>query len=89
MDEKTQTTTQVTPPIIIDMGSQKAKNLKELKKGEGKLWEDVQEVVDQVQEQLGERVQGQAILPIVILYEKKASRQRLEKLVRPYLRALR
>lgn len=90
MDENTQTTTaQVTTPIIIDMGGQKAKNLKALKKGEGKLWEEVQGVVDQVQEQLGERIQGQTILPIVIIYEKKSTRQRLEKLIRPYLRVLR
>lgn len=89
MDEKTQTTNPVTAPIIVDMGSQKAKNLKELKRGEGKLWEDVQGVVDQIQEQLGDRIQGQTILPVVILYEKKPTRQRLEKLVRPYLRALR
>jgi hypothetical protein len=89
MDENTQTTTQVTAPIIVDMGRQKAKNLKALKKGEGKLWEDVQEVVDQVQEQLGERIQGQTILPVVIIYEKKSTRQRLDKLIRPYFRVLR
>jgi hypothetical protein len=89
MDEIVETTTQVVPPIIVDMGRQKVKNLKALKKGEGKLWEEVQEVVDQIQEQLGERIQGQAFLPVVILYEKKTKRQRLDKLVRPYLRVLR
>ncbi len=89
MDENTQTTPQATPPIIVDMGRQKAKNLKELKKGEGKLLEDVQEVLDQVQEQLGDRIKGQTILPVVILYEKKTPRQCLEKLMRPYLRVLR
>jgi hypothetical protein len=89
MDENTETASQGTPPIIIDLGGQKAKNLKALKRGEGKLWAEVQDAVDQVQAQLGERIQGQTILPIVILYEKKTTRQRLEKLVRPYLRALR
>ncbi|MCC7360103.1 MAG: hypothetical protein IT317_11530 [Anaerolineales bacterium] len=89
MDEKTQAAREVALPVIVDMGSQKAKKLKELKKGEGELWEEVQGVVDQVQQQLGERLQGQTVLPIIILYEKKTTRQRLEQLVRPYLRAWR
>ncbi len=55
MDATVKATTQVTQPIIIDLGRQKAKNLKEFKTGEGKLWEEVQAVLEKVQEELGEK----------------------------------
>ena len=89
MDENITTTTVVTQPVIIDLGSRKSKILKELKKGEGKLWEEVQGVVESVQDKLGEKTDGKVVIPVVMIYEKKRKRQRLDKLILPYLKGLR
>ena len=89
MDENITTTTVVTQPVIIDLGSRKSKILKELKKGEGKLWEEVQGVVEMVQDKLGEKTDGKVVIPVVMIYEKKRKRQRLDKLILPYLKGLR
>jgi len=85
MDKTVKSTSQVTQPIIIDLGRQKAKNLKEFKQGEGKLWEDVQAVVDKVHEDLGETAEGKVVIPVVIIFEKKAKRPRLDRLIFPNL----
>jgi hypothetical protein len=85
MEKTAKSESQVTQPIIIDLGRQKAKSLKELKKGEGELWEDVQAVVEKVQEELGEAADGKVVVPVVLIFEKKLKRQRLEKLLLPYL----
>ncbi len=85
MDKTVMSTAQVTQPIIIDLGRQKAKDLKEFKKGEGKLWEDVQAVVDKVQDELGETAEGKVVIPVVLIFEKKPKRPRLERLIFPNL----
>jgi hypothetical protein len=85
MDKTVMSTTQVTQPIIIDLGRQKAKDLKEFKKGEGKLWEDVQAVVGKVQDELGETAAGKVVIPVVMIFEKKQKRPRLDRLFFPNL----
>jgi len=85
MDATVKATTQVTQPIIIDLGRQKAKNLKEFKKGEGKIWEDVKAVLEKVQGELGETAEGKVIIPVVMIFEKKQRRPRLERLIFPNL----
>jgi len=85
MDATVKATTQVTQPIIIDLGRQKAKNLKEFKKGEGKIWEDVQAVLEKVQGELGETAEGKVIIPVVMIFEKKQRRPGLERLIFPNL----
>ena len=85
MDATVKATTQVTQPIIIDLGRQKAKNLKEFKKGEGKIWEDVKAVLEKVQGELGETAEGKVIIPVVMIFEKKQRRPGLERLIFPNL----
>ena len=49
MVKETMTTaTEMTQPVIIDLGKQRSKLIKELKDGEGELWEEVLEVADEV-----------------------------------------
>ncbi len=88
MDEVEKTTAEVTQPIIIDLGNQRSKFIKELKKGKGKLWDEVQSVLNEVQDMLGEKAEGKVIVPVVMVYQKKAKRQRLDKLMFP-LRGMR
>ena len=83
MDEAEKTTAEVTQPIIVDLGNQKTKFIKELKKGEGKLWDEVQNVVEEVKDMLGEKAEGKVIIPVVMVYRQKSKRQRLDKLIFP------
>lgn len=79
MAEETVTTAaEMTQPVIIDLGRQKARTLKDLKKGEGKLWDEVLEVVDEVKDMLGAEVDGKVLVPIVMLYKERSASRRLD-----------
>lgn len=78
-----ETVTEMTQPIIVDLGKQKSKKLKQLKKGEGELWDEIFEVMAEVKDMLGEEADGKMLVPIVMVYEKKRKRQRIEKLLFP------
>jgi len=84
--EKTETSTEMTQPVIIDLGMQKSAAIKALKEGEGELWEEVFEVVDEVKEMLGKDADGKVLVPVVMLYGKKQPRGLyLEKILFPLL----
>jgi hypothetical protein len=83
----TATSTEMTQPVIIDLGKQRSKLIKELKNGEGELWEEVLEVADEVKEMLGAEAEGKVLIPVIMLYQEKAGRRRidLEKLIFPLM----
>lgn len=85
--ETTATSTEMTQPVIIDLGKQRSKLIKELKNGEGELWEEVLEVADEVKEMLGAEAEGKVLIPVIMLYQEKAGRRRidLEKLIFPLM----
>lgn len=69
--------TEMTQPVIIDLGGQKSKYIKELKEGQGKLWDEVFDVIDEVKEMLGSEADGKVLVPVVMIY-KKTTRQGLD-----------
>ena len=76
MTEETVTeTTEMTQPVIIDLGKQKPKAVKALKEGEGKLWGEVIEVVEEVKDMMGEEAEGKVLIPIVLVYERMPKRR--------------
>lgn len=77
-EETAVTSAEMTQPIIIDLGKQRPKLLKELKKGEGKLWDEVMDVAEEVKEMLGEDAEGKVFIPIIMLYQEKSRRRRLD-----------
>jgi len=83
MDEPVKSTPRVTQPYIFDLGRRKAKKLKEFKKGEGALWDEVQAAVAKVHDELGEAAEGKLVVPVIMIFEKKPKRQRLDKLIFP------
>jgi len=85
--ETTATLTEMTQPVIIDLGKQRSKLIKELKSGEGELWDEVLEVADEVKEMLGAEAEGKVLIPVIMLYQEKAGRRRidLEKLIFPLM----
>jgi hypothetical protein len=82
-DESVEKPAEMTQPIIIDTGKRKPKAIKALKKGKGKLWDDVLIIVEEVKESLGEEASGKVILPVVMVYQKKPKRQSLNRLFFP------
>ena len=85
--DTTATSTEMTQPVIIDLGKQRSKLIKELKNGEGELWDEVLEVADEVKEMLGAEAEGKVLIPVIMLYQEKARRRRidLEKLIFPLM----
>jgi hypothetical protein len=58
-------------PIVLDLGKKKRKAIKDLKKGRGKLVEEVQAALSQMQASLGAEAEGKMILPVVVVYREK------------------
>lgn len=85
--DTTATSTEMTQPVIIDLGKQRSKLIKELKNGEGELWDEVLEVADEVKEMLGAEAEGKVLIPVIMLYQEKLGRRRLdlEKLIFPLM----
>jgi len=64
------------PPIVVDLGKVKRKRVKELRKGQGPLVEEVNQVMANVRESLGEDAAGKELVPVVILYRRRPKRRR-------------
>jgi hypothetical protein len=77
-EESVKTLAEMTQPVIIDLGKQRRSTLKDLKKGEGELWDEVLDVIGEVKEMLGAEAEGKVLVPVVMLYQEKTSRRRLD-----------
>jgi len=62
-------------PIVLDLGKKKKKLIRELKRGEGKLMEDVSQAVEAVRSSLADELTGKTLIPVVIFYERKRKRK--------------
>lgn len=65
------------PPVVIDLGRTKKKLVKALKAGEGDLVNEITEAVATVTSGLGTQLAGKAVLPIVLIYEKRPRKKGL------------
>jgi len=63
------------PIHLVDLGKARAKAIKQLKKGGGKLHQAVLDALGEVEFALGEDATGKTILPVVVVVEKKRKRQ--------------
>ncbi len=66
----------VTTPIIVDLGKQRPKRLKALKRGEGKLMNEVADVLEEIVLNLGDEVDEKTLVPVILVYEKKKKGKR-------------
>lgn len=74
--EQTGVATEVTQPIFVDLGKQAPKRIKALKRGSGKLWTEVAEVLKEVKGSLGEEANGKILVPVLLVYRKQTRRGR-------------
>lgn len=63
-------------PVILELGKASRKNVKELREGRGKLLDDVHDALQEVVSSLGEKAEGKQLVPVVLLYRKKAKKRR-------------
>lgn len=75
-DDGQETEIEVVTPIIVDLGKTKRKHIKRLKRGHGRLMEEVVDVMDEIVEALAEEVDGKTLVPVIIVYEKKPKQRR-------------
>ncbi len=68
--------TEIVAPIIVSLGKKKKKQIKRLKRGKGRTMDEVLDVIDQVQTNLGEQAAGKILVPIVVIYRQKQRRLR-------------
>jgi hypothetical protein len=76
--EATATSTEMAQPVIVNLGRQKSADIKDLKDGEGKLWDAVLDVVDEVKDMLGKDAEGKVLVPVVMIYQERSRRRRLD-----------
>ncbi|MCC6191426.1 MAG: hypothetical protein IT318_20575 [Anaerolineales bacterium] len=74
--EQTKASAEVTQPILVDLGKQRPKRIKALKQGNGKLWKEVVDVLDEVKGSLGEEADGKIFVPVILVYRKQSRRFR-------------
>jgi hypothetical protein len=63
-------------PIIIDLGKEKKGRIKDLKRGRGRLMAEIAGVINEVRAGLGEGADGHQLIPVVLIYKKKAKGRR-------------
>ena len=67
---------EVVTPIIVSLGKKNKKQIKRLKRGKGGTMDQVLDVIDQVQVNLGDQAAGKILVPIVVIYRRKQRRVR-------------
>jgi hypothetical protein len=61
-------------PVVVDLGKKSKKQIRNLKRGKGKLLYDVAAAVEEVKASLGAEAAGKEFVPVVIVYRKKDKR---------------
>jgi hypothetical protein len=69
-------TATLNAPIIVDLGKTSRKRVRQLKRGQGKLLDDVQDALVEVSTSLGEQADGKQLVPVVLLYRRKSKGRR-------------
>jgi hypothetical protein len=72
-------------PIVVNLGAQKRKRVKKLKKGQGPLVGEIHEAIQSVLQQLGDDRPSHDYVPIVVLYREKRKKSKLPNLLFPFM----
>ena len=65
---------EVLTPVIVDLGKQKAKDVKQLLKGKGRLLDEVNECIEELRKS---GAISNAVQPVILLVKRKAKRPSL------------
>ena len=75
---------EVVTPVVVDLGKVRRKHVKRLKRGSGKLAEEVLDVMDEVIDMLGDDLGGSTLVPIVMVYERKRKKSKRRTIELPF-----
>lgn len=64
----------VSTPFVVDMGKEKRRRIRKLKRGRGRLAEEVDDIVTTFKDSLGEKADGKEFVPVVVIYRRKRKR---------------
>lgn len=64
----------IPPAVIVDLGGRSKKSIKKLKDGQGKLMVEVERAVEQVRSSLPDHDKNKQIIPVLVIYRKKAKK---------------
>jgi hypothetical protein len=62
-------------PVVIDLGRTRKRNIRKLKRGRGKLYEETNDVIEEVREGLGPEAASKEILPVIVVYRQKRKKK--------------
>jgi hypothetical protein len=62
-------------PIVIDLGRKKKELIRKLKRGRGKLMDEVFAAIEQTRDALSENGDGQ-IVPVILIYRRKRKKSK-------------
>lgn len=74
----------VITPVVVDLGKVGRKQIKRLKRGEGKLADEVLDVMDEVVATLGSDLEGATLVPLVMIYQRKRKKSRRRTMELPF-----
>jgi hypothetical protein len=63
-------------PIVVDLGKKRKSLLRKLKRGRGRLMDDVLAVVEQAREAMGESGDGQVLVPVVMICRRRRKKSK-------------
>ena len=72
-------------PVILDLGRTRRNRVRQLKKGRGKLLEDVKDALAEATEALGEQAEGQQLLPVILIYRRRRRKRNRGRGIVPFL----
>ena len=55
----------------MSLGKGRSKRIRQLKRGRGKLVDEVSRVMEQVRASFGEHADGKVLVPVVLVYRRK------------------
>jgi hypothetical protein len=64
----------VNAPLILDLGRTTRKNVRELRRGRGKLLGDIHDAIEEATTSLGDQADGKQLIPVVLIYQRKKKR---------------
>jgi hypothetical protein len=70
------TTPDLGTPVVIDLGKARKRNIRKLKRGRGKLYDETQDVIDDIRAGLGPQADGKEVLPVIVVYQRKRRKRR-------------
>jgi hypothetical protein len=62
-------------PIVIEAGKVRRKLVRQLKRGRGRLADEVAQAVAEVHASFGEEADGKEFVPVVLVYRRKRKRR--------------